>query len=98
MRSRFGLLLTSHALVVALLVGLCCVVRITVADSLGSDALSGNGLRIVDASDSTKTTPVVNEGGKVTLKVVDGSGNSVAVQSWSTDNKSVGKVNKKKVC
>lgn len=52
-------------------------------------ASPGPVLRIVDAAGNT---PVVNEGGRVALRVVDGSGNPVSASSWSSDNKTVGKV------
>ena len=52
-------------------------------------ASPGPALRIVDAAGNT---PVVNEGGRVALRVVDGSGNPVSASSWSSDNRSVGKV------
>lgn len=53
------------------------------------DASTGAGLRIVDAAGNT---PVVNEGGRIALRVVDGSGSSVTASSWTIDNKSIGKV------
>ena len=52
-------------------------------------ASPGSGLRIVDAAGNT---PVVNEGGRIALRLVDGSGNVVSAHSWSTDNKAIGKV------
>jgi sugar lactone lactonase YvrE len=58
-----------------------------------SVAPRGEGLRIADKSGLTP--PVVNERGRIALKVVDAAGTAVPVASWSSDDSSIAKVNRK---
>ena len=55
------------------------------------------GLRISGPAPGNATTPVVNEQGKVRLRVLDASGQPVAVSRWTSDNRSVARVSKKGV-
>ena len=49
---------------------------------------STTSLLAVDVG-NTNTVLGLYEGGKLALKVVDASGNPVAVRSWASDNKSI---------
>lgn len=50
------------------------------------------GLRIVGPAPANSPSPVVNEHGKMRLRVVDANGQSVAVAGWTTDSPSVAKM------
>ena len=67
--------------VLSTLLGVLLVASVVMCQP-GVAASPGNGLQIVGPRG--ETTPVVNEGGRLALKVVDASGNAVAVRSWSS--------------
>ena len=60
-------------------------------------ASPGNGLRILGPEPGNATTPVVNEDKALNLRVVDGTGQGVAVTQWTSDNPKIAKVTKKGV-
>ncbi len=55
-------------------------------------ASPGNGLRILGPAPGNATTPVVNEGRTLQLRVVDANGQDVAVTQWTSDSSRIAKV------
>ncbi len=86
-----------HAASLILILALSAPFTVDRADAAGAAASPGNGLRILGPAPGNATTPVVNELGKLKLRVVDANGQDVSVTRWTTDSPSIAKVTKKGV-
>lgn len=84
-------------LAVSLLAALALTLPVRSAASPSSVRARGAELRIVGPGGENEDPPVVNERGKIRLRVIDESGATVSVSSFSTGSPSVARVTRKGV-